>query len=148
MERVVSLNCIIPLKINILSREFHYIKCHIFHLLSLPPNNTACSPEKGEQKWWNEDFSLKYNYQAFCKGCKKQSGVTFKVGKRDTHWVFNVAVFHFDFFIGKKLFLPSAKQSFLCRRQAGFEFSQWGDWRWLQLSLKNGSDSVDLWAWR
>lgn len=140
MEWIVSLNCIV-LK-NILSQEFHYIKCQAFNPSSSSNNAILSQERRMKQWWWNEDFSSKYNYWAFCNVLWKAiRNYSWKLARRETNLVFNVWVFYCDFFIAKKLFLPFAKQRLLYRCQSGLEFFWWGlkmstvipeKWLWLQ----------------
>lgn len=101
-------------------------------------NNTTFSLEKsnsGEIRIFYTKIQLQGILQSAVKSNQES---LLKVGKRDTLIVFNVLVF--SFFIGKKHFLPSAKQSLLYWCQWDFEFSQWGlkmittiseKWQWL-----------------
>lgn len=89
---------------NCLSQEFHYMKCQAFN--PFPSSVMAHSPlrKKNKTRWWNEDFSPKYNYGAFCKVLYKAiRNYSWKLARREKYFVFNVCIFYFDFFIGKKL---------------------------------------------
>lgn len=101
---MVSLNCIVLQKKNSLSQEFHYMKCQAFN--PFPSSIMAQSPWREENKtqWWYVDFSPKYNYRAFCKVLYKAiRNHSWKLARREKYFVFNVWIFYFDFFIGKKL---------------------------------------------
>lgn len=84
--------------------------------------------EKNKTQRWNEDFSPKYYYRAFCKVLFKAiRNRSWKLARREKYFVFNVRIFYLEFFsLVKSFCLPFAKQRLLHRCQSGFEFSRCG----------------------
>lgn len=104
MEWMVSLNCIVLQKKSSLSQEFHYMKCQAFNPFRSSIMAQSPSRETNKTRWWNVDFSPKYNYRAFCKVLYKAiRNHSWKLARRGKYFVFNVWIFYLDFFIGKKL---------------------------------------------
>lgn len=125
MEWIVSLNCIV-LK-NILSQEFHYIKCQAFNPSS-SSNNAILSLEKEK---WNSGgetriFHLNTITEHFAKCCEKQSGITLEtwLGEKQT-WFLMSGYFILTFSLLKSFSCPLPSRV-LYRCQSGLELFWWG----------------------